>query len=228
MKITSCIISTILMNNTYAPEFNPELTEYCTTLSQEFNLIPEDRLQSLEEMGDYIVEKQEQAKPAQLLFICTHNSRRSQLGQIWALAAARFYGIKNISTFSGGTGATAFNPRAVSTLKRAGFKLTGESSDQGNPRYELLSGTFRSDVMFSKKYSDPENPSENFCALMVCSQADQACPVVPGASDRISLPYEDPKEFDGTDQENSAYDKRCRQIGREMFYLMNYVSSRIF
>jgi len=228
MRITVFFILQALFLHMNAQDFSPELTKYCTALSKEFEQIPKDRVLSLEEIGEYIIQELEQDNPASLLFICTHNSRRSQLGQIWALTGASFYGISNIRFFSGGTGATAFNPRAVSALERAGFKATSEIPDQANPRYEFHSGAFRSDAMFSKKFSDPPNPSEKFCALMVCSQADEACPVVPGASDRISLPYEDPKEFDGTPQESSAYDERCRQIGREMFYVVNYVSSRIF
>ena len=205
--------------------FNSLLNDYCTSLIQELDLIPAERATPLKEIGNFIVQKLEQGHPAQLLFICTHNSRRSQFGQIWAKSAARYYGIDTIDTYSGGTEATAFNPRAVHSLERAGFKVSVNPQDRDNPVYRLQSGEFLSDAMYSKKFSDPYNPSGDFCAVMVCSQADEACPFVPGASARISLPYDDPKEFDGTSRENAAYDERCRQIASEMFYIMKYVPS---
>ena len=126
------------------PDFNRELAGYCNKLNHEYDLIPQDRVSSLKGMGEYIIQEPEHDQPAQLLFICTHieaprrkqrgmrsqDSRRSQFGQIWALAAAKFYGLSNIRIFSGGTGATAFNPRAVSSLERAGFKSTCDKTDQ--------------------------------------------------------------------------------------------------
>jgi len=219
---------TIIGSDMNTMEHTPDLADYCKILSGEFDKIDGGRVQTLKEVGDFIIGELEQERRAQLLFICTHNSRRSQYGQIWALFASEFYGIENIRTFSGGTESTAFNPRAVSSLERAGFMVSVDNREEDNPHYSFQSGTFMSDEMYSKLYSDPGNSQENFCALMVCSQADEACPFVPGAAERISLPYEDPKKFDGTEREDEAYDERCRQIGREMFYVMNYVRSRIF
>ncbi|MCK4776283.1 MAG: protein-tyrosine-phosphatase, partial [Candidatus Krumholzibacteria bacterium] len=66
--------------------------------------------------------------------------------------------------------------------------------------------------------------TEDFCAVMTCSQADKNCPVVVGASMRVAIPYDDPKAFDGTDQEAANYDERCRQISREMLYLFSAVN----
>ncbi len=48
-----------------------------------------------------------------------------------------------------------------------------------------------------------------------------------GAEERISLMYDDPKAFDGTDLEVAKYDERCRQVAVEMFYLLDYVKSHI-
>lgn len=76
---------------------------------------------------------------------------------------------------------------------------------------------------FSKRFSDPPNPQVDFCAVMVCSQADEACPHVPGAEKRFSIPYEDPKAYDGTPHESEKYNERSHQIAREMLYLFTRV-----
>ncbi len=163
---------------------------------------------------------------ARLTFICTHNSRRSHLAQIWAQAAAAHYGVPHVATFSGGTESTAFNPRAVAALKRAGFDIP-EPEAAPNTRYRVaFSEGAEPLVCFSKVYTDAPKPAGEFCAVMTCSDADENCPMVAGAAARFAIPYDDPKAFDGTPQETEKYDERCRQIAREMLYLMSRVSSR--
>ena len=107
-----------------ASGYSEPLAAYCNSITEEFALIPEDRVQILNEIGDYILQELMADRIASLLFICTHNSRRSQLGQIWALTAADYYSIGKVRTFSGGTVATAFNPGTVASLERAGFKTS--------------------------------------------------------------------------------------------------------
>jgi protein-tyrosine-phosphatase len=206
--------------------FYTGLDNYLKDIESEFTEIPDSRIEILQQLGDYVVSALKEDQQAQLVFICTHNSRRSQFGQLWALTAAQYYGIQNISTFSGGTGSTAFNPRAVAALNRAGFQVEKGKGNIDNPRYIISSGeNLHSNLMFSKKYDNNTNPDKGFCAIMVCSDADEACPVVPGAEDRISLPYDDPKASDDTDQEKTKYDERCRQIAREMFFIFRYVET---
>jgi len=206
--------------------FYTDLDNYCKAIEKEFIEIPESRIEILQQLGDYVISALNGDGHVQLVFICTHNSRRSQFGQLWALTAAQFYGIQDIAAFSGGTGSTAFNPRAVAAIKRAGFQVEKLEGNIDNPSYKILSGeNFHGTPMFSKKYDDSPNPDKGFCAIMVCSDADEACPVVPGAEHRISMPYDDPKAFDDTNQENTKYDERCRQIAREMFFTFQYVKT---
>lgn len=155
-----------------------------------------------------------------LVFICTHNSRRSQMSQLWARVAADYYSIDGIETFSGGTEATAFNPRAVSTLEKMGISF--EKSGEDNPVYTFESKGNKYKY-FSKKYDDESNPKDNFCAIMTCSDADENCPYIPGANSRVSLKYDDPKEFDGTELEEEKYLERSMQIATELFYVMSKV-----
>ncbi|MFW5761624.1 MAG: protein-tyrosine-phosphatase [Cyclobacteriaceae bacterium] len=143
--------------------------------------------------------------------------------QIWAATAAAYYGFAGeVNTYSGGPEATAFNPRAVASIERAGFNVHNPGDE--NPHYQVTYSN-NGQVMecFSKKYDDPSNTSENFAAIMTCSDADKNCPFIPGASLRVPIPYVDPKEADGTDQEAAIYDERCKQIATEMFYLMSQV-----
>lgn len=59
---------------------------------------------------------------------------------------------------------------------------------------------------------------------MVCSSADKGCPIVFGCDFRLSLPYDDPKDFDDTDLEEEKYDERVRQIGREFLFSLSQVN----
>jgi arsenate reductase len=181
--------------------------------------IQDDHRESLDKIAAYIREKQEKKEKCEIIFICTHNSRRSHLAQIWAQTAAENFELKNIVTYSGGTEATAFNPRAIASLERAGFNIENPGGD--NPHY-LVKFSEKGKAMecFSKKYSDVFNPQKGFLAVMVCDNADEACPVVAGAEARISLPFIDPKKSDGTAEEAATYDARSMQIAVEMYYIM--------
>ncbi len=197
----------------------PQLTTYINELLNEKDLIPTQRSEELKSLAGYIVEA---TGPVQLNFICTHNSRRSHISQIWAATAAAWFGVK-AQCYSGGTEATAFNPRAVAAMKRAGFQITGSTGD--NPVYQVRYAENAPAIeCFSKTWNHPTNPAENFAAIMTCSDADANCPFIPGAT-RISLTYEDPKEADNTPEEKVRYDQRVRQIGRELMFSFCLVSS---
>lgn len=201
----------------------PDIQKRIRTAVGEFDRIGEHRKEKLEELSAYVRSQNRLGKPANLTFICTHNSRRSHLSQIWAQTAAAHYGVPGVTAYSGGTECTAFNPRAVAAIKRAGFKV--EKTTEGeNPIYHVRYSDRRPAITnFSKVYNYAPNPSKDFCAIMTCSSADKACPLVRGASLRVAIPFVDPKAFDGTDQEAAKYDERCRQICREMLYLFSQV-----
>lgn len=203
--------------------FFPPLQSYVARRTAEFDQIPSERKEQLGTLAAYVSERVAAGKPVRLTFICTHNSRRSHLSQIWAATAAAHYGVPRVETFSGGTEATAFNPRAVAAVQRAGFRV--EKADDGtNPRYGVKFATsVEPMICFSKVYSMAPNPQQEFCAVMTCSQADENCPLVNGCDLRMAIPYVDPKVADGTPEEADRYDERCRQIAREMLYLFSRV-----
>jgi arsenate reductase len=146
------------------------------------------------------------------------------LSQIWAQVAAAYYRVQTVQTFSGGTEATALNPRAVAAMRRAGLSIAPKDPNTSNPIYEVR---FAFDVepmlAFSKIYNAPPNPVEGYCAIMTCSHADEACPLAMGCASRIAVRYDDPKVSDDTPSEAATYDERCRQIAREMLYLFSKV-----
>ena len=210
--------------NDALPVFYPELKQYLTEASKRFDTIPSDRKAELSKVADFIRERLSKLEPAKLTFICTHNSRRSHLSQIWAQVAADYYCLDNVETYSGGTEATAFNPRAVAAMQRCGLRIVADDPTATNPLYSVYtSASSTPQVCFSKAYGDSPNPSKGYCAVMTCSQADDACPLVMGCDLRIPIRYEDPKVADGTELEAQRYDERSAQICCEMLYLMSLV-----
>lgn len=191
----------------------------------QFPEISNERKIILNQLTRFIQAKKELNASIDLNFICTHNSRRSHIAQFWAQAAAAYYGIKNVHCFSGGTEATALNPRAVKAMQDAGFSIT-KTKEGENPVYEVWYADGEKPVIaFSKTYDDPFNLTKDFAAIMTCSHADENCPLVFGASERIALTYNDPKEFDGTPQETEKYAERVHQIGTEIFYAFSRVKA---
>lgn len=182
--------------------------------------ISPERAELLQVLIDYILNSIKDEETVKLNFICTHNSRRSQFAQVWAQYFANKYAVK-VMCFSGGTEVTACNERTIAALKRAGFHIQKQSI-QENPPYvvDLVSSKME---LFSKQYDDAYNPASNFAAIMTCAQAEENCPFVVGAKMRISIPYEDPKISDDTENEISVYDLISNQIASEI----NYVFSKI-
>lgn len=197
------------------------IKDYCDALCLDFASIPEERKQKLGRLAAYIKAKLTQQKEVRLVYICTHNSRRSHFGQVWAKTAATYYGIDNVFSWSGGTEATAFHPNAIKALERVGFGIIAEGV-KDNPHYSVkYTNNGEPMTCYSKCYDDPANPSSHFAAVMTCGEAEQNCPFIPGAEQRISLTYEDPKVSDGMPAESATYDERCRQIALEALYVFS-------
>lgn len=185
--------------------------------------ISEERKKILQPLIDLIQEKVNKNKPIRLNFICTHNSRRSHLSQIWAQTMAYHFNINNVFCYSGGTEATAMFPMIVKTLQNSGFKIE-KLSEGKNPIYSVkYSKNEPAIICFSKTTDHNFNPTSNFTAVMTCSQADKGCPFISGAEKRIPITYNDPKEFDNTPQQAEKYHERSEQIANEMFYIFSKI-----
>lgn len=209
---------------TTAPVY-PALQSKIDQFEKEYDQLAKGRKEILKQLASFVEKKKKAGAKAELNFICTHNSRRSHISQIWAQAAAAYYQIEDVQCYSGGTEATAFNPRAVKAMRDVGFNII-KTDESENPRYEIhFSETQKPLIAFSKVYSDPFNPSAGYAAVMTCSHADENCPLVIGAETRISLPFNDPKDFDGTPQEVEKYYERVLEIGREICYAFSLVKA---
>lgn len=199
-----------------------EVELYVEDCLTNFGSIEKQRKKELEIVSAYISEKFKAGETVNLTFICTHNSRRSQFGQIWAAVAAAKYGIRNVDTYSGGTEETAFNKRAVEACKKAGLRIEGTVGT--NPRYSVrFSDGIGALDYYSKTFDNPANPQLGFASIMTCSNADENCPIINGAEFRASLTYDDPKIADRTAEESAKYAERCKQIATEMLYLFSKV-----
>lgn len=209
------------------PDWQPAVLNYLDAAVKRFGTIDAERREALNALAERLAEVHRSHGFVRLVYICTHNSRRSHLSQVWSQVAAAYYGVPRVECYSGGTEATALNPRAAAALARAGLEVQVSGSGS-NPVYTLRYARNLPPLTgFSKKYDDPANPSAQFVAVMTCSQADQACPAVPGAEVRFALPYDDPKTADNTPQETARYDERCLQIATEQLYLMQQLARSV-
>ena len=199
----------------------PELINTIQNLNPEE--ITDERKSVLKPLIDFIQVKVDNQKEIRLNFICTHNSRRSHLSQIWAQTMAYYFGVKNVFCYSAGTEATALFPMVAATLQNSGFHIKAISGDN-NPIYSIKYSQNQHPIIgFSKSLDDEFNPKSDFAAIMTCSQADEACPNISGAEKRIPITFEDPKAFDNTPEQAEKYQERSLQIATECYYIFSQI-----
>lgn len=199
----------------------PEIENTINTFN--FETISEERSSILQPLIDFIQFKVETNSQVRLNLICTHNSRRSHLSQVWAQTAAAHFNIKNVYCYSGGTEATAMFPLVSKTLAKQGFQIK-IISEGNNPIYSIKFSENEHPVIgFSKTFDNDFNPKSEFAAIMTCSSADKGCPFIAGAEKRIPITFEDPKAFDNTPQQAEKYEERSLQIANEMFYVFSKI-----
>jgi len=236
-KLIPTLLAVFMMNQSVQAQSFEVLDNYWTKVEANLSAVPADRQDELKSLANYIAKSIKADGTADVMFICTHNSRRSHFGQIWAAAAAHHLGIQGVRTYSAGTEATAFNPRAIAAVERAGMiaehipdPILLQQLDTSNKQLRMVNAIdLNNKVMmitagkgakpvfcFSKTIDHPLNPTADFGAVMTCSSADAACPVVKGANFRVAIPYVDPKVSDGKPEEAATYDERCLQIATSM------------
>lgn len=183
-----------------------------------------ERKAVLQPLIDFIRQKINTGKSVNLNFICTHNSRRSHLSQVWATVAARHFKLPQVNCYSGGTEETALFPFVVNTLTQQGFSIF-KLADGANPVYAIKYAEDELPIIaFSKRFDHPFNPTANYAAVMTCTQADEGCPFIAGAEKRIAVTFDDPKLADGTPQQADVYAARSLQIAAEMYYVFSAVA----
>lgn len=201
----------------------PEIANFIKNLESE--TITDERKAILQPLADFIQLKVTNQQEVRINFICTHNSRRSHLSQVWAQALAYHFNIKNVFCYSGGTENTALFPMVAKTLQKSGFEVK-KLSEGNNPVYSIKYADNEHPIIgFSKKLDHNFNPKAEFAAIMTCSQADGGCPFIEGAEKRIPITFEDPKAFDNTPQQVEKYSERSLQIATELFYVFSKITS---
>ncbi|MFV8340988.1 low molecular weight phosphatase family protein [Flavobacterium sp. XS2P39] len=207
------------LTNTVFPKIEETIRAF------DFKSITAERKIILQPLIDFIQNKVADQQEIRLNMICTHNSRRSHLSQVWAQTAAAHYNIKNVFCYSGGTEATALFPMVAKTLEQTGFKIK-TIAEGNNPIYAIKYSENEHPIIgFSKTYDADFNPQSEFAAILTCSQADAGCPFIAGAEKRIPIPFEDPKAFDNTPQQAEKYQERSVQIATEIFYVFSQIKS---
>ena len=187
--------------------------------------ISTERKAILQPLTEFIQSKVSSHQEIRINFICTHNSRRSHLSQVWAQTLAYHFNIKNVFCYSGGTEATALFPMVAETLQNSGFQIKTISKNE-NPIYSIKYADNQHPIIgFSKRLDDDFNPKSEFVAIMTCDSANEACPFVSGAEKRIPITFEDPKVFDNTPQQAEKYKERSLQIATELFYVFSQIKT---
>lgn len=136
-----------------------------------------------------------------VLFICTHNSARSQMAEGWLrhLAGDRF------EASSAGVEATFVRPLAVRAMREVGVDISGQRS--------------KTLTSYLQEIWDD--------VITVCDQADEVCPVFPGGRRRRHWSFPDPSKATGTDDEQLEVYRRVRDaIRARLDELISPVSSR--
>ena len=126
-------------------------------------------------------------KKAQVLFLCTGNSARSQMAE----ALMRKYGGEQFEVYSAGLEPSVINPYAIKVLNEIGVDISGQYS---KPLEKYI----------GKKQFD--------YLITVCSNADEKCPVFPGMGTRLHWPFEDPAAFQGSDEEKNRKFRDIRDL----------------
>ena len=219
----------------------PPVKAHADSLTASFDMIDPPHRPAGEALADWIAKNYQPGRPLDVIVVCTGNSRRSILGSTMGNVAAAYYGMPEVRFHSGGTAPSAFNARTARTLREIGIEVeptSGEGArgepETANPIYRVRWGSPSDSggpplgtTEFSKRYDDPANPQKGFAALMVCGEADTGCPFVKGSVLRVSMPYLDPKIYDGGSLETEKYAERRDDMGRLMLSTMMQARQRL-
>ncbi len=135
-------------------------------------------------------------EPRRVLFVCTHNSARSQMAE----GMLRAWGESRFEVFSAGTEATTVRREAIAAMAEIGIDIGGHTSKTLEPFL-----------------------GESFSWLItVCDQAQESCPTLPGVAQQAHWSIDDPSAVEGTERERLEAFRRARDVLRgriQMFIL---------
>lgn len=227
-RIIKLLISIAVFCNlgtAFGQHLNKKLMSYVTEVITEFDKIDINRRAKLTAIGTHIMNEKKRNGKVDILFVCTHNSRRSHMAHAWLETAVHFYGINDVTAYSGGLEATDFHTNAIGALERAGYGIKKLGKPDPVQKYQMANGVKKS-IFYSKKYTDIPDLKPNFTAILLCADADKSCPIVDGTKARFAIPFEDPRYYDNTPSAEFQYDASVREIAREIFFLMESVKNQ--
>ena len=135
-----------------------------------------------------------------VLFVCTHNSARSQMaeGMLHAWAGDRF------EAFSAGTEATRVRPEAIAVMGEIGIDIGDHAS----------------------KTLEPFMGQEFEWLITVCDQARESCPTLPGVANQAHWSIDDPSTVEGSEDERLAAFRRARDMLRDRLHMFILAAGR--
>ncbi len=215
---------------THETSFNklyPILNEYVKDFPKEFRKIPEDRRYRLNEIVYFLEEQQERKAPWQVTFISTNQSSVSHMTQVWSKVAAFYFGMAKYQSFSAGIKPEPISTNTILAMEKAGF-IVYKTEVGGMDVYRVkYSYNLEPIVVFPKKLNYVKNPFDNFMAVFVDENADMNTQNIKGTYNRLLLNYNDPVGYSGSGLEDQIYDKSCKQIAVEMFYVFSQLRKRL-
>ncbi len=128
-----------------------------------------------------------------VLFVCTHNSARSQMAE----GILNHYHGSDYIGFSAGTNPTSINPFSIKVISELGFDISSN---------------------YSKGFKDLENIKFDYI-ITICDDAKEKCPVFIGEGARIHKSFEDPTSYDGDEEIKLT---KFREIRDEIKYWIEH------
>ena len=135
-----------------------------------------------------------------VIFVCTHNSARSQMAE----GMLRAWGDDRFEAFSAGTEATRVRPEAIAVMDEIGIDIRGHTSKTIEP---FIGDAFT-------------------WLITVCDDAREACPVIPGVAQQAHWSIEDPSGVEGDEEARLAAFREARDRLRDRIHMFMLAAGR--
>ena len=151
-------------------------------------------------------------KTRSIVFLCTHNSRRSQICEVWGKVFAEIYR-KKININSAGAFKTVVHSQVYESIVKCGLVVDNKKEIFfDKKKFKLNSKTIDSLTM------------KNFIAVMTCSNAEKSCPNDPRSIRNIKMFFNDPRIYDETDKMSREYLNTTIYIAEELNYIFKNIN----
>ena len=143
------------------------------TISEKRKALLNDLASSLKKE---IVLKEQNDDSVAVVYLCTHNSRRSHFAQVWGHIASVYFGVSNLKNLFRRYSCYACHPNTIAALKQIGFDIKCDDLSCENPLYHVYYNDEEFIECYSKANSDESLPQKDFIAVMTCSDSVTTAP----------------------------------------------------